>query len=174
MSDSCAVVESVDVAEGWWGNLINSIFWTYLLSLGEFNYGDFEGVDQAMFLWVLFLVATWILQLGFLNLVVTIMGSAYEKVNDLKLRYQLDVQPDIYANYFKMLPKNMPFNKYSFVYCISFNTVEEEDDWNGGVQTLKRLITKERSTIQKSVQDSETKTTNLYLSLTDRIEDQQN
>ena len=52
--------ESADITENVSNGLANALIHTYLLSLGDFDYKNFEGEHQAV-LWVLFIAATFLL-----------------------------------------------------------------------------------------------------------------
>jgi len=53
----------------------------YLLSLGEFDL-DFVSYDRWL-LWIFFIAATFFLLIVLLNLIIAIMGSAYERLSEI-------------------------------------------------------------------------------------------
>jgi len=71
---------------GWF---FNSFYNQYMLSLGEFAMDGFGDSPQVILCYVLFLCATFITQITFLNMLVAIMGDSYSKVMEAKDRYGL-------------------------------------------------------------------------------------
>merc|ERR1712151_17641 len=61
--------------------LIDSWISMYLLSLGEFELHNFYGVNNG-YIWVIFLMATFVIQITFLNMLIAIMSNTYETVKD--------------------------------------------------------------------------------------------
>ena len=63
--------------------VLNSIIYSYKLSLGDFDIMGFRG-DNQYFVWFLFIVATFLLQITFLNMLIAIMGNTFDQVMDTK------------------------------------------------------------------------------------------
>ena len=63
-------------------NLINSFVTTYNLALGEFDFGAYNarGEFSQVMLWLLFLFATFLLQITFMNMLIAIMTEIYDQV----------------------------------------------------------------------------------------------
>ena len=142
MGNPCYVIQGVQIEQG---GFFDAFYWTYLLALGEFNYGDFEGTAEIHWLWFMFVVSTIILNLGFTNIVITFMGSAYEEVQEQKSLYQLDVLPDVYSQFYIYTYCgcfNLKMPRECYVYSINFNDEKEEDEWGGGIQAIKKLLNK--------------------------------
>ena len=55
---------------------------TYLIGLGDFTTDDYEarGSLQMQVVWVLFLAATFLIQLTFMNMLIAIMSDVYSQV----------------------------------------------------------------------------------------------
>jgi hypothetical protein len=92
-----------DAAMPFYSTFGGSLGHVYLVALGEFGYmGDYPLGDakQQTMLWLLFVVATFILMIHLLNMLVAIMGEAFARLNEVKdmqqirshLRFVLDNQ----------------------------------------------------------------------------------
>lgn len=57
---------------------------TYLVALGEYEIDQFTGFDSPL-VWIYFLMATFIVQIIFMNLLIAIMGDTFDRVQDLKV-----------------------------------------------------------------------------------------
>lgn len=99
---------------------LNTFYYGYLLSLGEFQTDNFEGTKYPTLVWSVFLVATIALQIVFLNMIIAIMGDTFDKVMEQKERYSLGVAPDIYADYFSYLDKDPKIKQKNYLYVITF------------------------------------------------------
>ena len=62
--------------------MFDSLLNMYMLSLGDFDLPNFElfGYDTAV--WIIFVSATFIVQILFLNLLIAAMGDTYDMVKD--------------------------------------------------------------------------------------------
>ena len=63
---------------GW---LLNTFINQYLLSLGEFGIDNFEGENQ-LFIYILFILATFMTQVTVLNMLIAIMGNTFDCVKE--------------------------------------------------------------------------------------------
>lgn len=63
-------------------NFYNALIHTYLIGLGDFSTDDYEarGSMQKQFVWIIFLAATFLIQLTFMNMLIAIMGDVYGQV----------------------------------------------------------------------------------------------
>lgn len=62
----------------------DSLLYAYMLGLGEFDTDPYDEDGNTALLWMYFLVATYVIQLVFLNLLIAIMGSSYEKMIEIQ------------------------------------------------------------------------------------------
>ena len=60
-------------------HFFDAMIHSYLTGLGDFNKDNYSEKD-ALTVWVFFLVATFIVQLVFMNLVIAMMGDAYSEI----------------------------------------------------------------------------------------------
>ena len=77
----------------------------YLLSLGEFD-TDYSSGFFYNFMWMNFLVVSFLLIVTFLNMVIAIMGDTYGKVAENWDLYALVEQTKIYADFMPMIKIN--------------------------------------------------------------------
>jgi hypothetical protein len=77
--------------EGSVGNkYMDALISMYLLALGEFNSMDgYTGGYNVKSSWFMFLLATVILLLLFMNMVIAVMSEPFEDVRSSKVAYQL-------------------------------------------------------------------------------------
>ena len=63
-------------------DVANVIVHMYKLSLGEFDFEEFSARDDytKIMMWTIFVFATFMLQITFMNMLIAIMGSVYEDV----------------------------------------------------------------------------------------------
>ncbi len=64
---------------------IDAFVRSYLVGLGEFDMENFSNSDGA-FVWILFILATFITQLLFMNLLIAIMGDTFDRVQEMKVQ----------------------------------------------------------------------------------------
>ena len=58
---------------------------SYLVGLGEFGMDNYAGEGGAL-IWTFFLLATFITQLLFMNLLIAIMGDTFDRVQEMKVQ----------------------------------------------------------------------------------------
>ena len=68
---------------------INSIIYSYKLSLGDFDTENYAEAGDRSLLWVLFVLGTLILQITLLNMLIAIMGDTFDEVMETKLERTL-------------------------------------------------------------------------------------
>ena len=62
---------------------MNSIIYSYKISLGDFDTEGYKGEDSPL-LWVFFVSATLIVQITLLNMLIAIMGDTFDEVMETK------------------------------------------------------------------------------------------
>ena len=60
-------------------HFFDALIHAYILGLGDFNTDNYSDRD-ALEVWIFFLVATFIVQLVFMNLIIAMMGDAYAEI----------------------------------------------------------------------------------------------
>lgn len=64
---------------------IDAFVRSYLVGLGEFGMENFSGEGGSL-IWIFFLLATFITQLLFMNLLIAIMGDTFDRVQEMKVQ----------------------------------------------------------------------------------------
>lgn len=65
----------------------NTMYYGYLISLGENYIDNLEGTKYPILAWFVFLIASLALQVVFLNMVIAIMGDTFDRVMDYRDRF---------------------------------------------------------------------------------------
>lgn len=72
--------------------IFDAIMTMYLLALGEFNLDGFTQGPNVIIAWVFFLMATFIVLIVFMNMLITIVGETFGRVESLKDELSLSEQ----------------------------------------------------------------------------------
>ena len=114
-----------DFVDAW----INS----YLLGLGEFEF-EFDGPNQG-FIMTTFLIATFMIQITFLNMLIAVMGDTFSRVKENSLTSSMRERIRILADY-RSVHKVFRID-YSFQYIFVVKPSSQEgggfDEWSGMV-----------------------------------------
>mmetsp|Transcript_26142 Transcript_26142/g.18565 ORF Transcript_26142/g.18565 Transcript_26142/m.18565 type:complete len:109 (+) Transcript_26142:1947-2273(+) len=65
------------------GYPFNSVINQYLVGLGDFNTDNYSQENKIM-IWLFFILATFITQITFMNLLIAIMGDTFDRVSEKK------------------------------------------------------------------------------------------
>ena len=137
---------------GWF---FNSFYNQYMLSLGEFAMDGFGDSPQVILCYVLFLLATFITQITFLNMLVAIMGDSYSKVMEAKDRYGLQTRIDIMVNYTSLiLDEDRDEDDRTYLFIVKPKNEGDEEaggEWGGNLTLIKSTIDRALCTLQKSL-----------------------
>ena len=109
----------------------------YLLSLGEFdteNYGS-EGGDTLP--WIVFIAATFITQITFLNMLIAIMGDTFARVSEAKEQSALSEKIQILADFVIVVRRESiekgDLNRFIFAITPKNLGQDESSNWEGTV-----------------------------------------
>lgn len=147
-SEDNAIVDEV------FGNIwiLNAFYNQYMLSLGEFAIDNFAEGPQVYICYAFFLVATFLTQLTFLNMLIAIMGDTYAMVMESKEKYALLTQREILSDYSALiLTKNQEQdeNNYLFVVTPKMEGGEGAGAWEGNLTVIKRCVENGLGKMQK-------------------------
>merc|ERR1712032_1290324 len=70
-------------------HFFNSLVYSYKLGLGDFDTENFTG-ENAAILWFIFLIATFFVQITFLNMLIAIMGDTFDKIMETRIESSLN------------------------------------------------------------------------------------
>ena len=133
---------------------LNSFYNQYMLSLGEFSIDNFEAGPQTILCYVLFLLATFITQITFLNMLIAIMGDSYAKVMESSERYGLQTRIDIMVNYTAMIldeDEDSQILPYLFIVTPKSEGNDEGGGWEGNLTVIKKTVDAGINSLQKQL-----------------------
>ena len=136
------------IVDDQWGHfMINGIHNQYMLGLGDFKMDGFEHHNEVYVVWIFFLLATFITQIVFLNMLIAIMGNTFDYVVERKVMYALQTKLNILSDYYYVIKKRNPpqdTNIYLFVVRPKTDAGNDgEDAWEGGFSFLKNILSRE-------------------------------
>lgn len=143
------------------GQFIISLFWQYLLMLGEFVTFDSSWQEYpwptwaALLVWTYFVLATLILQVIFFNTLVSVIGNHYEARYDIKEKYALQQRNLIFQDFIQSLNVK-PMNNYLF-HVKPQEETELEDVHNLMIDQLKEHQEEVRQTTEQNFAEMNTK-----------------
>jgi hypothetical protein len=75
-TEDIAIVEEYTSSVG-----VNALLHSWLLGLGEFANGNYSE-QNAVTMWIMFFIATFLVQLIFMNLLIAIMSESFARLNE--------------------------------------------------------------------------------------------
>ena len=128
-------------------SFLNAALNQYELSLGEFDTEDrFRGAgdggdDEA---WIIFIVATMITQIMFLNMLIAIMGDTFDRVTESRAQSALVEKIRILADYVYVVPRESAaagtMSRFLFVIRPKSLGADELGSWEGTASILKASV----------------------------------
>jgi len=130
----------------------------YLLGLGEFNTDNFENSPNRVLIWIYFILATFLTNLTFLNMLIAIMGDTYARVNENKQQEALKERTYIYADYIWAITLKNDFENKKYLYIATPVAEEdgegdEEQAWEGGIAQLKKALRRHQRQLKGYVEE---------------------
>jgi len=104
---------------------VDSVFSGYLLGLGEFETDGYNSNNFSNFLWVYFLLATFLTQIIFVNTLIAILGSTYERIIGNNHTYALIERVKIYHDFMHFIKPIEKLQKAKFMYVIKPQVLED-------------------------------------------------
>ena len=106
----------------------------YLASLGEFNSSDaYVGGYNVKSAWMMFLLATVVLLLTFLNMLIAVMSEPFEDVKENKDAYVLRKKVSLIVTYLDLIDLKEEFGKNKYIMIVKPEDIEEDDERNDHV-----------------------------------------
>jgi len=87
------------VSDAFGNQITDSLINQYLVGLGDFSYSDYAQNPSKPYLWTYFTLATFLTQIVFFNMLITVMGTTYEEVIENKERSTLISKTKILAQF---------------------------------------------------------------------------
>jgi hypothetical protein len=103
----------------------------YLVALGEFNSMDgYTGGYNVKSVWAMFLLATVILLLLFMNMVIAVMSEPFGDVQARKVGYQLQQQIDFIVDFKDLIDLKKTFKNEKYIMVLKPEQAEAEENRN--------------------------------------------
>ena len=96
-----------DIFDRW---LINTFINQYLLTLGFYDMENFVG-DQQLFIYILFILATFLTQVTVLNMLIAILGNTFDMVKESQAKSEVEMKIQILAESILSLKKPLTNNQ---------------------------------------------------------------
>ena len=79
---------------------VDAAFSNYMIGLGEFVYDDWADHPSARLIWIYFILTTFFTQIMFLNMLIAIMGSTFDRVTENKEKASLMERVNLYTDWY--------------------------------------------------------------------------
>ena len=99
----------------------------------------FDGTDKAA-CWIFFLLATFITQITFLNMLIAVMGDTYAKVTETKDQNALCEKIKIMADYVRVVHNTE--KEHQYLVLTKPSDADDGDSWEGTVATVRKSLDK--------------------------------
>jgi len=136
--------------------VIDIAFNMYLLSLGEFeSMENYDGVDSIP-VWIIFFLATFVVQITFLNVLIAIMGDVYGEVMEKKDQARRREMIKILDDFISVIARD---NTMSWLNLILTEVIEDTDvtELDLAVEDLKSIIEKQGKDTNQRISELEIK-----------------
>ena len=117
----------------------------YQLGIGDFQYDNLENhYESRLLYWILFLLASVISNIIFLNVLIAIISDVYARINEGRERYGLMTRTSIYADFIPFTPLRTEMTRYRYLYMATPVHIEDDpnNDWQGSLHSLKDSVKK--------------------------------
>ena len=145
-----------------------------MLALGAFTIDGFGDGPQTYLCYAFFLIATFLTQVTFLNMLIAIMGDSYGKVMEAQDKYALLTQREILSDYTALIVNNKaPQDERKFLFVVTPKTEDEDNGaWegslamikktvDGGLSKLKKHLDKKFSQVTSTISDAKARDTRI-------------
>jgi len=105
---------------------IDALLYSYLISLGEFDM-EFKGPSKWL-LWIFFTGSTFFLLIVLLNLIIAIMGSAYEKLSEMQESSLIQEQLNMIIENSFLVDRAEFFKGTSYLISVEEDDEDEEEE----------------------------------------------
>ena len=113
---------------------------SYLVGLGEFGMDNYAGEGGAL-IWFFFLLATFITQLLFMNLLIAIMGDTFDRVQEVKVQAAAKEKISMITDFIWVLDLQEQFGDAKYVVIVEQQTISDNASvWEGKIGQLKNFI----------------------------------
>ena len=115
-----------------------------MVALGEFGFGSDNFTTRhspnSRIVWLMFVFATLFSQIIVLNMLIAIMGDTFDKVFENKHVAILKLKVSVMSDFAFLINDKGDANKFLFVVSPTVKEVDEEEDWEGKIKAIKKII----------------------------------
>ena len=117
------------------------------MSLGDFATNGYDGNNQGV-IWIFFFMATFLLQIVFLNMLIAIMGDTFSRVLDQKSQSSMRERIGILADFRLVVRALQLDSQFQYLLVVTPNFSQAQDDeWNGELAEIKKTCSEFSSTL---------------------------
>ena len=89
--------------------------------MGDFSTKQYYG-NNSTFIWIIFMIATFLLQITFLNMLIAIMGNTFSQVMDTKAESSMKERISILAD-FRLLMRSLKLDsEFQYLFVLDKDT----------------------------------------------------
>lgn len=119
---------------------IDFAFRNYLIGLGDFSYDGWSDHPARVVIWIYFILSTFFTQLMFLNMLIAIMGTTYERVMESKERASLMERTHLYADWLWAITLTKELRGQRYLYVIRPRTDDDEAQTAAVDQAQQKIL----------------------------------
>ena len=120
--------------------IFNSFLFMYRLTLGDFSTKQFMGERlSSNYIWLVFVAATFLLQITFLNMLIAIMGNTFSQVMDTKTEASMMERIGQLADFRLVMRALKLDSEFQYLFVLQKNTDSNMGaQWSGELTEIKR------------------------------------
>lgn len=135
--------------------LFDSLWNQYMLSLGEFGMDGFDDHPQMLLCYLIFIAATFLTQITFLNMLVALMSDTFERVIEQKALFALMTKLNFMSDYTSVIKTNEKKHSKNYLFVVRSKLDAKDDEqaaWSGGFSGfLKKTIESNMSSVKNNL-----------------------
>ena len=137
--------------EDW--NIFNSVMAQYMVALGQFEAGNIGHGPSCLVAWFAFLSSSYILTIGFMNLLIAIMGNTFGEVLEMREQAALLTVISLMCDYIDDVDHEKAFKNMRYIIRVSPDVQKDEDttDIVSYAQNISSVITGKQDGHQKAI-----------------------
>lgn len=110
--------------------IMSSLLNSYLTGLGEFQYDNYSE-DHEYFTWGAFILATFVIQLIFMNMLIAIMGETFSRISETQDQATMREVASMISSYFYLLDIKEIYKHERYILWLTFDKPEDDEDEAG-------------------------------------------
>ena len=130
-------------------SFLNAVIYSFKLSLGDFSTAGYRGNNQGS-TWLVFVLATFLLQITFLNMIIAIMANTFEFVMERKQQTSMKERISILADFRFLLRAMRLEQEFPYIIVVKPKVDTNDDEWQGVLDQIKKQFKNSSEMIIKS------------------------